>query len=131
MMADGGEDRLICDFAETYHILNWREIPVRTAAILARGLPDDSRTMMYFADAPCNYDRAIRAITADNLANILYLMKILLGVKNPQEPDLLSPVLLKEQKSKQKTGIKNGVSVFSSAEDFRNAWNSIVSGGGE
>lgn len=37
------EDELICDMAETYHVLNWRELPLRTAAILASGLPQDSR----------------------------------------------------------------------------------------
>lgn len=37
------EDELICDMAETYHVLNWRELPLKTAAILASGLPQDSR----------------------------------------------------------------------------------------
>lgn len=32
------EEALICDFAETYNILDWRELPCRTAAILASGL---------------------------------------------------------------------------------------------
>ena len=29
------EDELICDMAETYHVLNWRELPLKTAAIAA------------------------------------------------------------------------------------------------
>lgn len=29
--------------AETYHVLNWRELPLKTAAILASGLYQDSR----------------------------------------------------------------------------------------
>ena len=29
--------------AETYHVLNWRELPLKTAAILASGLHQDSR----------------------------------------------------------------------------------------
>lgn len=37
------EDELICDMAETYHVFNWRELPLRTAAILDSGLHQDSR----------------------------------------------------------------------------------------
>ena len=37
------EDDLICDMAETYHIFNWRELPLKTAAVLASGLSQDSR----------------------------------------------------------------------------------------
>lgn len=34
---------LICDFAETYHILDFESLPVFTAAALAVGLRDNSR----------------------------------------------------------------------------------------
>lgn len=37
------EEAFICDMAETYHVLNWRELPLKTAAILASGLSKDSR----------------------------------------------------------------------------------------
>lgn len=43
LLAGRCEDELICDMAETYHVLNWRELPLKTAAILASGLPQDSR----------------------------------------------------------------------------------------
>jgi len=42
-MSAVGEDDLICDFAETYHVLDWRGLPVMLAATLAAGLPDSSR----------------------------------------------------------------------------------------
>ena len=35
LLAGRCEDELICDMAETYHVLNWRELPLKTAAILA------------------------------------------------------------------------------------------------
>lgn len=35
---------MICDFAEYYHVLNWRGLPLRLAATLAFGLPGNSRT---------------------------------------------------------------------------------------
>lgn len=44
LLASRCEDELICDMAETYHVLNWRELPLKTAAILASGLPQDCRS---------------------------------------------------------------------------------------
>lgn len=37
------EEEFICDMAETYHVFDWRELPLKTAAILASGLSKDSR----------------------------------------------------------------------------------------
>ncbi len=37
------EDALICDLAETYHVLDYRALPPRLVAVLASGLPDNSR----------------------------------------------------------------------------------------
>ena len=37
------EGAMECDFAETYHIYDYRELPVKRAALFAAGLPDDSR----------------------------------------------------------------------------------------
>lgn len=37
------EDALICDFAETYNVLDYRALPLRTAATLASGLRADAR----------------------------------------------------------------------------------------
>ena len=40
------EDALICDFAETYHIYDYRRLPVEYAATLAYGLRENSRIRM-------------------------------------------------------------------------------------
>lgn len=37
-----GEDSLICDFAQFYH-MDYRELSLEYAAVLAHGLPADSR----------------------------------------------------------------------------------------
>ena len=37
------EDALICDLAETYHIYDYRSLPVKLVATLSAGLRDDSR----------------------------------------------------------------------------------------
>lgn len=41
-----GEEELVCDFAETYHILDFKSLPVHLAAILAVGMRDESRIKM-------------------------------------------------------------------------------------
>ena len=42
-MISADETALICDFAETYHIYDYRARPVRQAAALAAGLGEGSR----------------------------------------------------------------------------------------
>ena len=42
-MVIADEEALICDFAETYGIYDYRKLPLKTAAILASGLRDNSR----------------------------------------------------------------------------------------
>ena len=42
-MVAADEDALRCDFAQTYHILDYRRLPLRTAAVFAWGLGEDSR----------------------------------------------------------------------------------------
>lgn len=37
------EDALICDLAETYHVFDYRGLPLKTAAALASGLRNDAR----------------------------------------------------------------------------------------
>lgn len=39
------EDAVICDLAETYGVLNYRELPLQTVATLASGLHADARIM--------------------------------------------------------------------------------------
>lgn len=42
-MINVGEAELICDLAETYHIYDYRSLPIKTVGIFAYGLGEDSR----------------------------------------------------------------------------------------
>lgn len=44
------EDSLICDLAETYHVFNYRELPVKLLATLSVGLRADSRIKLKISD---------------------------------------------------------------------------------
>ena len=43
-MAALAPDELVCDMAETYHVLDWRALGLPLAATLAGGLRETSRT---------------------------------------------------------------------------------------
>lgn len=64
------EDSLICDLAETYKIYDYKSIPQSTVAVLAAGLPDDSRIKMRLSDRRVSTQQMLLAMIIDEL-NIL------------------------------------------------------------
>lgn len=92
-------DALICDFAETYHIYDMRALEPDTAAVLALGLGERSRTQM-----------ALAGVKADPM--LVLLTRILDGViwlqwsktkdaaKGKSAPDPLTPLLFGEKRQK-------------------------------
>lgn len=58
---------MICDFAETYHVLNYEELPPTTAAALLFGLRDDSRVKMHLNGSRITVEQSLLAIIADRL----------------------------------------------------------------
>ena len=71
MIADG-EDALICDFAQYYHVLSWRSLPPSLAATLAAGLPHESRCMRRLAGLNCSPELMLAAMIADDLHRWLW-----------------------------------------------------------
>lgn len=69
-MIDTDETALICDFAETYRIYDYRSLPVRLAATLAAGFRDDSRISMSMTEAKASTTNTILAIIADRIGHI-------------------------------------------------------------
>lgn len=65
------EDALICDLAETYHIYDYRSLPVRLVATLAAGLRDDSRIASSTTDLKVSITNTLLAIIADRLGQII------------------------------------------------------------
>lgn len=64
------EDSLICDFAETYHILDYKALPLKLVGVLAVGLRDNSRIKMKMAETKVPTETLIGAIIADRLGVI-------------------------------------------------------------
>lgn len=66
------EDALICDLAETYHIFDYRSLPLKLAATLSVGLRDDSRIKMKMANTPIALDSFLLAVIADRVEQFRY-----------------------------------------------------------
>ena len=101
------EDALICDLAETYHIYDYRSLPLRLVATLSAGLRDDSRIKLKASDMQVGVDTIILAAIADNLT----MLRMGFGKKeNRQKPFLFTEAIQGEKKEK--------VKAFRSAEEF-------------
>lgn len=98
-MVAAGEDDLICDFAEVYHIYDWRSIPVKLAATLAAGLPDSSRSMKRLTGLPCGMDTLLLAAIADRLS-LLVWSKTKDAQKGRKRPQMITEGLLKKSEKK-------------------------------
>lgn len=111
------EDALICDFAETYHIYDYRSLPLKLAATLSAGLREDSRIKMRMADAPVTQDTLLLAMIADRIEYFRYSF----ASKGKREPLSLVELLCSKDKKKKKNVVG-----FKSAEDFEAARRRII-----
>lgn len=115
------EDALICDFAETYHILNWRDLPVCTAATLASGLRPGARIIDKMSGAEYPMDTLLLAYAADRLAFIAWSKTKGAQTGQNRPKSILQSLLHLDAQNKAQG--------FDSFEDF-DAWrNSMLSKG--
>lgn len=110
-MANLDEGALICDFAETYGIYDWRTLPLKTAAILAVGLRDDSRIKMKLSNQLVSIDTLITAAILDYVA-LLTWFKTKDGEKGKNRPQSMVGALLGDNDEEKE------IKTYSSGEDF-------------
>lgn len=106
------EGALICDFAETYRVLDWRGLPLRLAATLAAGLRPESRSYMRLSGAKAAPNTLLLAAGVDAL-RVLIWQQTKDGAKGVNRPGSVLAELLGEEQE-ERYG-------FDSAEDF-DAW---------
>lgn len=93
------EHALICDFAETYHILDIYAIPVETAAILASGLRENSRIRTKIEGITCTTETYILTASLDALRTLVW-QNTKDARKNKNKPKRLTESLeLKKKKT--------------------------------
>lgn len=100
--------------AEYYHVHNWRGLPLKTAAILACGLPGRSRTMMKLSGQRITTEEALLALAVDRLS-VLVWQNTEDGIKGRNAPKSVYSVLTHEKEGRQ-----GGIS-FETAEEFEEA----------
>ena len=97
-MAETDEDALICDFAEYYHIYDYKQIPTKLAAILAWGLPDNSRIRKQIAGVKVDLDKLLLAGVLDRLS-LLVWAQTKDGQKGKNRPQPMVEILIGKKES--------------------------------
>lgn len=120
------KEALMCDLAETYHIYDYKQLPLQTIAVFSVGLKSNSRIKMKMNNQAVDLDTLLLAGISDRL-NFWLWSQSKDGEKNINRPDSLVEILTnKEPREKN-------VITFSSGEDFTNKRNELLNrakGGG-
>ena len=109
-------DALVCDIAETYHILDIWALPVDLLAVLASGLRDNSRIKMKMAGMKYIPLETVLPQVADRLTLIYCSLN---GIKDV--PQMITDIMVADKPKKQAAG-------FNSPEEFKLAWERIARG---
>ena len=103
-------------------MLNWRALPVRLAATLAAGLPEDSRCKMYLTDRHIPDSIQLQAVMADELRWIEWRFFAQPGSRRPPS---IRAALLGEQADTPDSNVQS----YASPADFEAALATIRKGG--
>lgn len=114
------EDELICDLAETYHILNYRELPVKLLGTLVAGLAENSRTKLKLNNMSMSQDEVMLISILDHL-KILVWQKTKDGQKGKNKPKLLVDEIFNNNKS-------NDIEKFIDGASFEKRRKEIIGG---
>ena len=118
-MIQTDKDALICDLAETYHIYDYRKLPLTQVAIFAIGLKDDSRIKMKMSGQLVPMETLLLAGISDRLSILLWRQTVD-GQKGRNRPSMVLDTLTTK-------GIKEtDVIVFSSGEDYESTRNKML-----
>lgn len=113
-MAAVDEDALICDFAEIYHVLDYKRLPLRTAAVFAQGLPENSRIMRRLSGMRIGLETALLAELCDRVGILIWQ-----HTENGRNPPASIKALLLGDRPDKPEG-------FTTAADFDAAWSAIA-----
>lgn len=113
------EDALICDFAAEYGVIDWRALPLHTAAALACGLSEDSRSVRRLTGAKAKSDTLLLAIIADGVRGIQWMLSED-GQKGRNAPESILAMIVGDKES--------DIEGFDSGEAFKQARQRIIEG---
>ncbi len=122
-MINTDEEALICDFAETYHIYNYRSLPLHMAGIYACGLRQDSRIIMAMSKTKLTADQTLLAMISDNTRMLAWLNSAD-GMRGVNRPKSLVEILL----GNVKQNVSSGIEAFETGQDFDDEWRRLTGG---
>lgn len=113
-------DALTCDFAQYYHIYDIDSIPLQTQAVLACGLPPDSRTIRQITGQKYSAEMTIQMAILDTLRSIEHSYVSVHSKRKVPKPKSIFETLNKEESAEVRT--------FRSGEEFERARARIIEG---
>lgn len=122
-MLDGGEDELICDFAQYYHVLDWRALPLRTAAVLAAGLPQEARCKLRLQGVKAPLPTILLARLTDQMETWLWAHR-----DKSRGTGTTGPMSILDTLLAPADAGKTQIQVFRSGDEFRAAYESWIGG---
>ena len=93
------EEDVICDLAETYHILDYKALSPSLVATLCVGLPDFSRIKRRLAGIKLSLTEMLLALVVDGI-NMLIWQNTKDGMKGRNRPESIYKKLTEEKKPK-------------------------------
>jgi len=107
--------------AEIYGVMDWRTLPLATAATLAQGLPPSSRVARKLSGLPAaSNTELLLAIIADRVGHFAWMFSKDGEDRINHPPSILAAL----------TGTDRAPDGFESGEDFVAAWAAITGGDG-
>lgn len=119
-MAAADEDALLCDFAQYYHVPDWKRLPLRTAAALAQGLPEGSRMIRKLSGVRADTGSVLLARLCDGVALIAWMLSED-GRRGVRRPKSVLELLLGRPENEE-------TELYRSPEDFLAAWDELAGG---
>lgn len=113
-------DALLCDFAEYYHIYDFEALPVKTVALLACGLRDESRIKQKINGTSVPVNTMLIAYAVDRLGLLIW-QKTKDGQRGRNKPESIVEMLMNTGKRKT-----TRVDAFDSPEEFEEARRRIL-----
>ena len=121
-MIAADEAALRCDFLETYHVMDYRALPARQAALFACGLGPGSRIAQKLSGSSTPLDTMLLAVIADAV-RLLVWQNTRDGLEGRKRPWSITERLAGGGKQRESPG-------FDSPEDF-DAWRDQMIGGNQ
>ena len=106
--------------AETYHVYNWRELPLKTAAVLASGLHEDCRSFRKLSGRKITTDQSLRLMMLDEL-RLLRWLHTEDARKGKNRPESVLQKIMEPEKPTKLTG-------FQTPEEFEARKKKIIEG---